>query len=151
MRGVIAGIKNLIYWFPVIWRDHNWDYYHLLQILKHKLQAIEKDAADWMSIDAELLASRLNRAVLMIDMIMEEAHEAEAFEIHKNKWGAAKVEWITLGDNLIEMHVTYPEASDQEAAKEDFRKLLDRANASRKLSIKTLFYIIENNFERWWD
>ena len=31
------GIKNLITWFPVIWKDRDWDDYYILEILKFKI------------------------------------------------------------------------------------------------------------------
>ena len=37
MRNIIAGIKNIIKWFPIIWKDRNWDHFYLYDILKHKL------------------------------------------------------------------------------------------------------------------
>jgi hypothetical protein len=31
------GVKNLIYWFPIIWKDRNWDSHYIFEIMKHKL------------------------------------------------------------------------------------------------------------------
>lgn len=33
-----AGLKNLFKWFPIIWRDRDFDYAYLLEIVKFKLQ-----------------------------------------------------------------------------------------------------------------
>ena len=33
------GIGNLIRWFPVIWRDRDWDWVHLSEILEFKLRS----------------------------------------------------------------------------------------------------------------
>ena len=37
MRKFIYGIKNLIKWFPIIWKDRDWDYYYIMEIYKKKL------------------------------------------------------------------------------------------------------------------
>ena len=37
MRRLIYGIKNLIKWFPIIWKDRDWDYYYTMEIFKKKL------------------------------------------------------------------------------------------------------------------
>jgi len=33
------GIQNLIYWFPIIWKDRNWDGHYIYEVMKHKLKA----------------------------------------------------------------------------------------------------------------
>ena len=37
-RDFIEGIKNLIKWFPIIWKDRNWDHSYIYEILKFKLK-----------------------------------------------------------------------------------------------------------------
>lgn len=37
-RTTWIGIKNLYKWFPVIWKDRDWDYYYIYQVLKFKLE-----------------------------------------------------------------------------------------------------------------
>ena len=32
-----TGVKNIIYWFPIIWKDRNWDSHYIFEIIKHKL------------------------------------------------------------------------------------------------------------------
>lgn len=37
VRHILVGIRNLIYWFPVIWNDRNYDNIYISKILRHKL------------------------------------------------------------------------------------------------------------------
>jgi hypothetical protein len=37
LRQFFKRIKNLIRWVPIIWNDQDWDYFHIYNILKHKL------------------------------------------------------------------------------------------------------------------
>ena len=34
-----TGVKNIIYWFPIIWKDRNWDSHYIFELMKHKLSA----------------------------------------------------------------------------------------------------------------
>lgn len=34
----LTGIKNIWYWLPVIWKDHDWDHGYMEYILLHKLK-----------------------------------------------------------------------------------------------------------------
>ena len=36
-RNIITGIRNLVVWFPVIWRDRQYDHYYLERIVLHKI------------------------------------------------------------------------------------------------------------------
>jgi hypothetical protein len=36
----VYGIKNLIRWFPVIWKDQDWDGYYTLKILQRKIKNV---------------------------------------------------------------------------------------------------------------
>jgi hypothetical protein len=34
----IQGVKNIAYWFPVIWKDRDWDGHYIYEVMKHKLR-----------------------------------------------------------------------------------------------------------------
>ena len=38
IKSIIIGIKNLIIWFPVIWRNREWDHHYYEEILLHKIK-----------------------------------------------------------------------------------------------------------------
>ena len=42
LRDLIFGIKNIVYWFPVIWKDRHWDEWYIIKILNHKLKITHK-------------------------------------------------------------------------------------------------------------
>jgi hypothetical protein len=37
LRQFKRRLKNLFCWLPIIWKDEQWDYYYIFEILKHKL------------------------------------------------------------------------------------------------------------------
>ena len=37
-----TGVQNLIYWFPIIWKDRNWDSHYIFEIMMHKIKAQSK-------------------------------------------------------------------------------------------------------------
>ena len=42
MNRFIQGIKNLIYWFPIIWKDRDYDHAFIEYMLEHKYKAMYK-------------------------------------------------------------------------------------------------------------
>lgn len=43
---ITRGIKNLVYWFPLIWNDRDWDHAYMEYILLHKLKRMYKRFSD---------------------------------------------------------------------------------------------------------
>ena len=41
-ENIRTGISNLIYWFPDIWKDRNWDDSYIFEVMIHKLKAQSK-------------------------------------------------------------------------------------------------------------
>ena len=46
MNRFIQGIKNLIYWFPIIWKDRDYDHAFIEYMLEHKYKAMYKRFSD---------------------------------------------------------------------------------------------------------
>ena len=46
-RDIKVGIKNLIIWFPVIWKDRWWDHYFLYVMLHKKLSLMEHNLRNY--------------------------------------------------------------------------------------------------------
>ena len=42
---IVLGIKNLIRWFPIIWNDRDWDWYHFAALMERKANQM----ADYLS------------------------------------------------------------------------------------------------------
>ena len=42
IKNFFTNIKNLITWFPIIWKDRQWDFYYIEKLLLKKVQLIIK-------------------------------------------------------------------------------------------------------------
>lgn len=40
---ILYGIKNLIRWFPIIWRDRDWDWVFLAEMMEYKLRRMSEN------------------------------------------------------------------------------------------------------------
>ena len=73
-KTVWIGIKNLWRWFPIIWKDRDWDYYYIFQVLKFKL---EKQAKHLNKYGSERDAELMMTCVRLINKLQnEEYYEA---------------------------------------------------------------------------
>ena len=74
-RGIKQGIRNLIIWFPVIWKDRWWDHSFLYSILRYKLSLMEEGfRTRGMSINSEKDAHNIKICVLLLDRLIEDAY-----------------------------------------------------------------------------
>ena len=69
---VKAGIKNLIKWFPVIWRDRDFDWMYLIEIIDHKLKYMEKCQRNGHHTQCEKYADEIDETRRILDRIIND-------------------------------------------------------------------------------
>ena len=77
-------VYNLYRWFPIIWKDRDWDHYYILEILKHKLIFMSKNIREnGNHVSAEYDANKMMLCVRLIDKIQNERYMEDL--INKDK------------------------------------------------------------------
>jgi hypothetical protein len=163
---IAISIRNLIKWFPVIWKDRDWDHSFIYEILKHKLEnqahyIAKKNRHTSAKRDAELmlLCARL------IEMQQEESYEMEFLDYREIEW--TDDHWIKMvSDNLEDYLAKYPRQYKRllngqitKFGHKPKQELIDNkemasiiiAQENQDRSRKLLFKLLERNIERWWD
>lgn len=75
IRRIIRRIKNLIRWIPIIWKDEQWDYYHIFEILKHKLIfTAEHTRKHGYHVNSNYDADRMMLCVRLIEKVQNEKY-----------------------------------------------------------------------------
>jgi hypothetical protein len=170
------GVKNLIYWFPIIWKDRNWDSHYIFEIMKHKLSG----QADYIGrrdlhTRAQQDARRMRLCVKLMGLVQDEFYSTEYSDYHKTKHWFADIDekpgyssWESrlLEENFDDFFKKYPLIYKRVLNGEGIFSLEDHDNVStdKKQRIamnighinhdrarKLLFKIMEENVERWWD
>ena len=170
------GVKNLIYWFPIIWKDRNWDSNYIFEIMKHKLTS----QADYIGrrdfhTRAQQDAKRMRLCVKLMGLVQEEFYSSEYSDYHNTKhWfqdlpdkpGYSSWESRLLEENFDDYFKKYPLIYKRVINGEGIFSLEDHDNVStdKKQRIamnighinhdrarKLLFKIMEENIEGWWD
>jgi len=88
VRTFIYGIRNLSYWFPVIWQDRHYASGFLYYVLRHKLVAMERDIRRKPDYPGELKeADKMHICILLINRIIAFQYHENSFLHHVSKWG----------------------------------------------------------------
>jgi hypothetical protein len=174
-----VSVKNLIRWFPIIWKDRDWDDHYIWELMKNKLrwQAKYIGDRDWHT-RAELDARRMRLCANLIDKVQDEFYSSEYMDYHESDFN-----WLDIpdrpNDKQLEMHTTserfdeffekYPlvykkvladkklqifsieprEGETETDAKQRIAMNMGYYNHNR--ARKLLFKIMEENIEGWWD
>lgn len=171
---IIAGIKKLWYWLPIIWKDRDWDSHYIYEILKHKLKAQAKYISDRdRHTRAQQDAGRMRICVKLIEKCqdnyytlehMDYAEDRHWFEPCKDGSGNSTWEsenvWERYDDYIKKYPLIYKkvmkgeglftlDGKDENEIKSAIAMNIAHINQDR--AKKLLFKIMQENIEKWWD
>lgn len=66
------GIKNLIIWFPIIWKNRYFDHYYLYKIEKHHLQLMLKTLKNNFPDESKYIINKLELAIKLLTIFLYE-------------------------------------------------------------------------------
>jgi hypothetical protein len=115
IRNIKYGIGNILYYFPTIWNDRDWDYQYINMVLHKKLSRMEKRfASDKVVIaNVEKVAKEIKIARLLLERIL-----------HRNYYGNSKKSSITRKKAFHHTH--YMEQQDINYLFDHMKKRIQR-------------------------
>jgi len=156
-RQIRQGIKSLIIWFPVIWRDRNWDNFYIYQILRHKLhlteQLIRNHGHHLYHIED---ANKIKICVTLLDRLIKDEYHENVFKNHYKKWGEPNMNFKDWGEapNYKVLEIKYPNVKtekDKELQSKQFRLKSKLEAAMREQDLDLLFILMRKHIQGWWD
>jgi hypothetical protein len=154
-------IHNLYRWFPVIWKDQDWDDYYIFEILKFKL----KNQAEYIGkrgnhLSAKRDAEKMMLCVRLIEKVQDEYYGCEyqdycKLNIHfidsKSYPGMYEAETEVISESYDKYFKKYPRIYNQVKIEDKHRTAFYIGRENEERAHKLLFKILEQNIRRWWD
>lgn len=164
LKQFIISITNLIKWFPIIWKDRNWDHGFIWDILKFKLT----NQANYISkkdrhTAAQYDAQKMRLCVRLIEKVQDEYYAMEYMDYFEDKFrfvpyedepGYSKLEIDEISNTFEEYVIKYYST---------YRKIIRSNNCTDAKSIarkmgqynhekakRILFKLLSTHIERWW-
>jgi len=170
-RDLIYGVKNLIRWFPTIWKDRDWDDHFIWEIMKQKLKFQSKfiDEKDFY-VGAKRDVEIINTCIRLIEKIRTEEYSMEYMDYHKTKHefidcdnpSFKEIKTTEIYENFDEYFKKYPRQYKKVLSGE-INKFKRKDVTEKKSTVameigyenherarKLLFKLLETNIERWW-
>jgi hypothetical protein len=163
IKQFFKGINNLIRWFPIIWKDKDWDDHFIFEILKFKL----KNQAKYIDKHGNHLSAKRDAEIMMLCVRLIEKVQDEYYGCEYLNYQDSELIFIDSENypNMYEM-ITFEKSEHYD---EYFKKypLIYRmipdlqiskgkiafqiAKINEERAHKLLFKILEQNIRRWWD
>lgn len=168
------GIKNLWRWFPIIWKDRDWDHTYIYKIIETKLQFQAKgiggrDRHTTANRDAE----KMRLVSKLIKLQQDDFYGLEYADYHDTKYEFVPTDetkqWYRMEDTLISENFNdyfkkYPRQYKRVLSGEINRynrqpgdgitsrdMAMEIAHENQDRCRKLIFKIMESEIERWWD
>ena len=94
IKRFFSSIKNLIDYFPIIWNDRNWDHFYFIELIKFKLERMEKffNSDKAFSMEAKKCANEIREVLNCLKIYEDDNLLKEAWDKHYDKYGELKME-----------------------------------------------------------
>lgn len=146
MREYRAFLKN----------DYDWDYGHILRLLKYKLERTRKCI---LSNDIFTSAPKIGKQIKQVEKLLERVYNDRYYdeiskEFHR-KYGRLKM--ITgkseLGTKYSSLTFKYTKETSRNSKKirKEFRRLIKKENQMRLNDLRRAFNLMHKNIWGWWD
>lgn len=179
IKNFFVSIKNLIRWFPVIWKDRDWDDHFIWEIMKNKLRwQADYIGGRGIHVRAALDAKRMRLCANLIDKVQDEFYGSEYMDYHKSRYWFEDIKdkpgyssWESemeeetfdeyfkkyplvykkvLADKKLQVFGIDPKDYENEADLKQ-RIAMNIGHYNHERARKLLFKIMEENIEGWWD
>jgi len=150
------GIKNLIMWFPIVWRDRNWDHTYIYRILRHKLYLTEMLIRNHgIHVRNIKDANKIKLCVNLLDRLINDDYHEGAFKRHYEKWGHGKFLWDDADlEGYKTLKIEYPNvktSKDEIQEKKDFSRSSKHEIMLREQDLDYLFKQMRKHIQTWWN
>jgi hypothetical protein len=163
LREFITGIKNLWAWFPIIWKDRDWDNFYIYEILEFKL----KNQSNYIGkMDRHTRAKKDARDMLicskLISKIKNDDYELEYFDYHESELVFLDVRIISEDfDTYFKKYPKWHKKAIEYIKENQYRYNVDHNDKSlvartmgdlrQERAKQLLFNIMTNRIDGWWD
>lgn len=138
IRNFFESIGNVVKWFPVIWKDRDFDYGYLEEILRFKLKNMYEffmSDRTW-SVNAKETALEIKEVIDLLDKIQKDNYE-QIIDPTYHKW--------------IEMYPSNIFDNVNNFDKERRVQIYQQAEQLKFDDMKKVYELISQNIRKWWD
>lgn len=169
----VRGVKNLWVWFPIIWKDRNWDDYYIYEVIRVKLENQAKYIGNKdRHTNAKRDSEKMKLVAKLIKLQQDDFYGMEYMDHHNTEYDFVPTDesekLFTIEDTLVSENFQdyfdkYPRQYKRVMSgeidrynrpiEEKDKKLIamEIAHENQDRCRKLIFKIIESEIDGWWD
>lgn len=154
------GIRNLIKWFPVVWKDRDWDEIYFYRINAFKLKQMEKlFESDYCHIlDSERYAKQIKIARVAMDRLSANDYDINNYYSNRSDELFGELDWYTTPvpekKGFRQMHFFrkgVKNKTDENLERVLFKKSSKHTEYLLKQDLNLFCKMVEKHSQKWWD
>ncbi len=151
MRRFFKSVGRVFVWLPIIWKDRDWDYDYLYEVLKKKLQLMSKYEKKYACAEkSEDVAKQMDEVISLIEKQQDGYHD-EAFKEFYDIYPDFESDVIFNDDPSHKEWSTIEFKYDSEEQEKLYSKCLHKLPKLGEDGKNRLFDLIKENINGWWD
>lgn len=149
-----SGVRNLFIWFPIIWKNREYDHFYFLTLLKFKTSLIKKEFEKRYYFNEHRI-KELKIISLLIDRINKDEYTELLIKNHEEKYGEKDYHFNKIEDTKYsEIIMTYKKPLSKDEiikADKEYIEIIKKGVKQKNNDINYLFDIIKNKHQMWWN
>jgi hypothetical protein len=155
-RHTYRFIVKVFQYMPLLWRDEDWDWGFLMDMIQYKVSRMRKCIHNNAIIsDADKVCKQMDEAVKLIDLIREDDWTKEEDKQHDEKWGESHMRSIPVPNSTSSLckflRYNVRTKEDEEQERKEYRKIMWLRVRRAKAAKHKLFKLLEDHLLEWWD
>jgi len=166
-RNFVRGVKNLIKWGPIIWKDRDWDDSFLFEIIKFKISNMSELHSETMPYNgSHRNVEIMNTIVRLIDKFQTEHYQHEYLDYIDDEYSFVQIEGtdffemktVNLRDDLDQYFAKYPLLKNRATNHSFYQKnpsdtslAMSMGNVQHDRAKRLIFELLNRNIEKWWE
>jgi hypothetical protein len=154
-RQFIEGLKNLIIWFPIIWKDRQWDHSFFLAILEKKLHLMDEFFENGaIIVDSKKVAKEIRIARMLITRLRKDEYEDPLYEKLEKKWGETEMKFEDRPNGLCELFIEHENVKtpeDEEKYRKELKRNTEHTIMLRRQDKEYFGLILRKYLDSWWE
>lgn len=150
VRKLPRKVVKLLKWFPIIWKDEDWDYHFIYEILKHKLRFTRECISKYgYHANKETVCKHIRMAEILIERIQKDEYTEAADKEHLLKWGPLEFRSV-WGGTILGRAKVYSE-EERKRENEESLRITKHGMYMRKQDETLLFELLRKRINTFWD
>jgi hypothetical protein len=145
-----TGVANLIKWLPVVWKDRDWDFTSVYDILRFKIENMSNyidNRKTFVGYENEVKYMRLCKK--LIGLISDDYYLTHYLDMVEAKWGPYN--YVKDSSGKFFKHIKVKTQEDKEDCDRMTTEMLELATKMNAKAKRLLYHILEEHLEKWWD